>query len=437
MIKCKKLAISTALLMIFQCNAYAQAGYAEAMEKYLEKFDYKSAYNYAQANKTLQDPEYDLWAGIAAQGLDLLNESKERLTRFINSNPKHTQLPRAYLELGYTLLLMGDINQAYIYLSKVLELNPPKSVGDNVDILRTMAANYSPWQFSGHLEGGLGYDSNANSGVSSTNLFLPIFGQVTMSPSSLETSAYLSHFAISGSASYRVNTHWSALAVGGVDSKFYKDQSSLNQSTPQMGVGATGQHNNFNWRMLQTAQQLHLGGDHHRDQHTTSFELSRSYDDQKKWTIMGSTGAIRHQRDQVYRDVDIDSYAVDFSYGFKSQGKPVLLAGFSQSKEVSAVQRPEFGRRINGAKLILTFEPYKNWYSGAQLTGQSVKHEAQDPLFLLARADDYQSLGLFAGRKFGNHRSVQLDYVRSQNKSNIEVWTYEKNTVSLKLRTAF
>ena len=428
------LSLSLAWVPVF---AQAQTPYSERMQQWLNQRQYEEAYRYAQNHADVNDASYGLWMGVAAQGMGKLHEAEALLQNFIDTHPEHPQAPRARLELGLTLYLLGDMSRANAELTRVAQVNPPETVLNKIQQLKSLAEQSSPWQFSGQLEAGGGHDSNANAGITSANVVLPTLGSVTINESGLKTSAAFSTLVGAGTVNYRWDRNWSALAIGSLETKLYKSYSNLNQTTPLIGLGGMWQQDNMKWRLLQIFQQLQLGGEKYRDYSSTNLELTYDMDTRNRWTFVGSTGRMDYNQANQTRNSDVMTYAVDYTHAFKMDGNPVLTLGLSDSKETSTTGHSEFGRRIKGNKLAISFEPGPSWYSGAQALVQNIRHEELDPLYLVTRADSYKSLGIFVGHKYSAQVSFQLDWQHLHNNSNIDIWTNDRNILSFKIRSSF
>lgn len=415
----------------------SQAQYSQQMQQMLDKLQYEEAYNHAQSKGSPLEEEFALWKGVAAQGVGRLNESEELLESFIRNYPNHPQVPRARLELGFTLVLLGEMRRAEAQLAMVMQANPPPNVQAKIKMLRSMAAVSSPWQFSSQFEAGLGHDSNANAGVTTANMVLPTLGAVTIDAAGLKTPADFQMVNGVGSVAYRWDRRISLLAVGSLEAKSFQGHSELNQLSAMAGWGGIWQHDHYKVRLLQLLQQLQLGGVKYRDHLSTNLEWTQNISSQGKWTFLVTGGRMDYGSLNATRNARVSTYALEYTHSFNVVTSPVASVGLSDSKESSRVSRPEFGRKVKAVKMALSLEPAKGWTSGLHWTRQDIDHDGADPLYALIRSDQYKAQGIFVGQKLAPNLSWQLDLQRLRNVSNIEVWTHDRNILTLKLRTTF
>lgn len=432
-----RLAFSVTLLILSPLSAQSQARNSDQLRELIDQMQFEQAYKLAQDESNARDDEYLLWKGVAALGLGQLDESQDLLEQFIRKHPTHTQLPRARLELALIYILRGEMQHAEAQLAKVVQANPPPNVLTKIKFLRALATQGTPWQFAGQLEFAAGHDSNANAGVTSANLVLPTLGSVTINSSGLKTPAAFQTVSGVATAAYRVNPDFSLLAVGSAELKPYQNYSKLNQTNVMAGAGTVWQQNAHRWRMLQLWQQLQHGGERYRDINTTNLEWMHDINGNSRLILVGSVGTMIYGEANASRNANVITYAADYVHTFGIDKNPVAVMGLSDSKESSKVNHPEFGRRIRGTKIEFSLEPWTGGGTGLQWIRQDIHHDGADPLYAMTRLDKYNIKNIYIRHKYNPTVSLQLDLQRLRNASNIEVWTHDRNIVSLKLRFNF
>ncbi len=428
---------SALLLILSSFSAQSQVRNSDQLRELIDQMQFEQAYKLAQDESNARDDEYLLWRGIAAQGIGQLDESQDLLEQFIRKYPTHSQLPRARLELALIYILRGEMQHAEAQLVKVVQANPPPNVLTKIEFLRTLATQGTPWQFAGQLEFSAGHDSNANAGVTSANLVLPTLGSVTINSSGLKTPAAFQTFSGVATAAYRINPHLNLLTVGSAELKSYQTHSELNQINAMAGAGTVWQQNANRWRLLQLWQQLQLGGERYRDINTTNLEWTHDINRNSRMILVGSVGTMVYGEANASRNANVTTYAADYVHTFRMEKNPVAIIGLSDSKENSKVNHPEFGRRIKGAKVEFSLEPWTGGSTGLQWIKQNIHHDGADPLYVMTRSDKYNIQNIYIRHKYNPTLSWQLDFQRLRNVSNIEVWTHDRNIVSLKLRFNF
>src|SRR6185436_5131341 len=187
----------------------------------VDKGDAKGAYEFGKQHpEEFGNSAFDFYFGVAAIDSGHAGEGVLALERYVVNFPDNFN---ARLELARGYFVMGDDQRARDEFNEVLKAKPPAPVVANIerflDALRSRESTYRTTT-GVFVEVGYGYDTNANGGVGSSNISLPVFGRVAVAPAGVKTDTQFSWIADGGQISHPISPGLVVFAGGQVDGKF-------------------------------------------------------------------------------------------------------------------------------------------------------------------------------------------------------------------------
>lgn len=383
-------------------------------------------------------PEVNFLLGRAAFESGRLEEAVMAYDRVLAQNPTAA---RVKLELARTYLRLGSRELAKQYFKEVLDTNPPEAVWQNIQKFLTAIEAAEKHHFiNGLITVGVGYDDNVRTAPVSDTV-PTVIGNVTLTgdtavPNSnyiFNTTALINHVYRSepGSPWTWKSTFTNYNAVN-------ETASDLDITLYGFSTGPTWQREKFLLQGSLLANQINLGYDRYLGIIGVNTSLTWLYSQY----LFFNTG-LTIQDKNFYQDGGKDSTNTALSFG------PVYVNGKNRFSLIGAYEKESAFTDLNNSydRRSLTFRydrqlPYDlNAYA-------SIKREESDytdleSLFNVVRADEkeYYNLGLsrICWRSPDQSQSLisQLAYSRTEADSNIGLYEYKKNVVTLAVTYTF
>lgn len=402
--------------------------------------DAEAAYRLAQETGAGVHPDYGLWRGIAAVNVGRLDEAAPLLEAFIRSHPRHSQLARAELELARTYILTGQGDRAEPLFEAVLRGQPPPGVVSNIQMWRAVAKTMRPapaLTVQGYLEAGFGRDSNPAGGVSAASINLPGLGVVTLDDSSVRRASNAGSAEAFTAASYRLAPTWTLLGQGSLGHTAYAANSALDLRRVSLQAGVAWQKPGVTWRGLLSADSLSLGHAPYRDYLGLVAEGAWAIAPQGKASLTANAGDIRYAGSNASRDTRGTGLALGYVHTSQHRLRIQLSANAAAGRERSLRDLPHLGRGIQSARLALSLQPSARTSVSLTHLRQSIEHQGDDPLLGLRRSDLFTESGLSLAYALSARIRMTASYSALRNRSNAELWAFERRIVAVKLRYQF
>jgi hypothetical protein len=396
------------------------------------------AYAVGKANPDeLGKPEFDFYFGIAAIDSGHAGEGVLALERYIANFPGNLN---ARLELARGYFVLGDDARAREEFDVVIKTNPPPNVEANIqrflDAIRSRESRYRT-SAGFYAEIGYGWDSNVNGGVGSPDINLPIFGNVTITGTGVETADSFLHLALGGNVSHPI--HPGVALFGAANAEFKKNRN--DDPFDQANIGAAGGVTYLQEKNLYRA--------------TLSQNLLQVENNRFR-TVTGLSGEVHHQLDELqtvngfvqYAELDYAGansirdahfYAAGAGYrrAFIGAYQPLLTVGVNLGEEDNRRGRPDLGRDLYGARVALALTPAPRWTLSAGASYQHSKYQAPDALLGVLRKDNYYGLDAAVSYALTRELLVRSEYQYSSNDSNLALYEYDRHVIAVKLRYEF
>jgi len=402
----------------------------------------KAAEAYALAKKNpgeIGNPGFDFYFGIAAIDSGHAGEGVLALERYVVNYPDNLE---ARLELARGYFVLGEDARAREEFNSVLKANPPPGVAANIErFLSALDARQSSYRTTTGVfaEIGYGHDSNVNGGVGSAGIVVPVFGSVRVGASGVETPSNFSYLALGAEIIHPVAPGVAVFANGRIDGKY--NSGGLPSEFDQGNIAVNGGMTYLNDKNLfrATASHASVEVDHKRfrDVDGLSGELSHQLDELQSFGPFLQWARLSYTGDNQPRDADLYAAGVNYRKAFIGPYQPLLTLSANVSEEANRRNRPDLGRDMYGLRAAVALTPAPKWFASVGLGYQLSKYSGPDALLQTVRRDDYYSLDATVGYAFTRKLSLRGEFIVTENKSNIELYEYNRNLYGVKLRYDF
>ncbi len=431
---CRGLALAAALACLQATPARASPG--DELRADVEAGRSAAAYARCASLDAQADaePAIELWCGVAAVDVGRPGEGVLALERYVLRFPNDA---RARLELARAYYYAGDNVRARAEFEGVSRLDPPPEViaGINryLDAIAIREAQYLPSAL-GYVELGAGYDSNANAGVGSAAISLPLLGPVTVPPAGVAQGSAFGWLAGGAQGSYPVAPGVALFGAVNGNGTFYGDASEFNLANIAAAGGASYQADR-NWYALSLAAgEILLDGSKYRTSTGAGLEWRRTLSPEATISLAPQFARLDYAGDNFVWNSNFFALVAHYRQAWLTNWQPVLNASAWYGDDHNRENRPDLGRNIYGLSADVTVSPNPLWAFNAALAYAQSDYDGPVPLIDVTRQDRNFTAGVGAVYLIARGWSVRGEYQYIRNNSNIDLYTYSRQVVAVKLR---
>lgn len=397
-------------------------------------FDLLSPQEIARAG----DPDFDLVLGVAANQAGEFNRAIFALERVVVSQSGNA---RARAELARALFAVGDTIGARRLLAETKEQGVPVEVARTLDqfmqaIDRVEEAGRS--SLKGHLDAGIGHDSNVNGAPANNVVAVPSLGGllVTLTPAGTKTSSSFSTLGGGLSGRHVLDPRWSLLGNVNAGWRWNGDAASQFNSVQldaNAGVSYRAERNEFSG-VLQFGT-YDVGGQRVRDASGFVGEWTHRFDGFRQFGTYLQSARLSYPGQTVR---DVQRTVLGFSYAHLFRGGLMAFGGlYGGSENEFAAAAPHLGHKFTGLRGGLQ-NPFSDTLSVFATLGiESRAFGGPDPNFLVNRTDNQTNLSLGMTWVPAKAWRVTPQIASTQTKSNVAINEFDTQTVSVTVRREF
>ncbi|MGH8703913.1 MAG: outer membrane beta-barrel protein, partial [Burkholderiales bacterium] len=388
----------------------------------------------------LGKPDFDFHFGIAAIDTGHAGEGVLALERYIVQFPDND---RARLELARGYFVLGELLRAREEFETVAAKKPPAGVQATIDrFLDSISAQETRYKTtaSAYVEIGAGMDSNVNSGVGDAVINVPTLGTVQLAQTGVKSGDTFLHLGAGGQFSYPVAPGIALFGGASFEGKLHQD--AFDQQFDQGNLGVFGGVSLLRDRDLYRAtisySTLSVDNARFRNVGALGGEWHRQLDELNTVSLFGQYAALTYPR-QAVRDADFYALGVGWRRAFVHRLQPLmqLQALYGKEKNDFSPVRDDLSRDLVTLRAGVSVTPAPRWGLSAGVSYTSSRFLAPDPLFTARREDDYYGLDVGASYRFSKELTLRADYLHSDNRSNLALYKYDRDVVTVKLRYEF
>jgi hypothetical protein len=428
-------ALAAAVMAGAQC---AHGAPADEVRSLLDQGRAREAYELARRHpEELGKPDFDFYYGIAAVDSGRAGEGVLALERYIVRFPDND---RARLELARAYFVLGELVRARDEFERVLRRNPPAQVQATIerfmDSIRAQETRYRTTATL-HVEVGGGYDSNVNSGIGNPVISVPTLGVVQVAQAGVKSADKFLHLGAGAQVSHPVAPGVALIGGASAEGKLHSDD--FDQQFDQTSLTAYGGASYLKERNLirGTLSLSTLSVDYDRFRETVSLggEWHRQLGEFDTASVFGQYAMLEYPSSPV-RDADFYGLGVGWRHAFVGALQPVfqVQALYGREENDAKPARDDLSRDLYTLRGGLSLTPAPRWGVSVGLTFTNSRFDEPDLLFATRRDDDYYGAELGASYSLTKQLSVRLDYLYSDNKSNIALYDYTRDVITLRAR---
>lgn len=409
---------------------------SDEIQSRIQAGDSQAAWSLAQQHlpEHAGEPDFDFAAGWAALEAGHPQHAVMALERVLIVQPGHH---RARIELARAYFLLGDYAAARREFRAVETAGPPPNVRRRIDSFlgeiqrRESAARL---QVTGYAELRPGWDSNVASATSDSTIDIPALGVVNLADGEIG-DRFLDKNA--GLTLVRPLDKRRALFAD----LAYRDRENVETQTyDTRSVGFSG---GMAWarerdrlRLPVQYQVLYLANKEFRRLYGLGGEWSRDIDADNQLQLFGQLGAIRYPDDSL-RDVDLLLTGAGWNHRYA--GLPLLASASLYLGDESARNSggDPNGRFYYGARLGAQWNGVPKQTPYASLTWQHSGYDAENPVFLRTRTEDFAEARLGWSWEPQQRWNVTAEISGVDNRANIDLYQYKRRQFSVGLRYQF
>jgi hypothetical protein len=289
-----------------------------------------------------------------------------------------------------------------------------------------------------YAEIGYGRDSNTNGGVGNAGINLPVFGSVQVAQGGVRTPAGFTWLALGGEITHPLAPGLSAFGGGRVDAKYNSGSASqFDQNNLSASGGLTYIKDKNLFRFTASHATVEVDNARFRDVDGISGEMQHQLDELQSIGPFVQLARLSYTGDNRPRDADFSAAGVNYRKAFIAPYQPLLTVSANVGNEHNVRNRPDLGRDTYGARVAVALTPAPKWSLSVGASYQYSKYNAADTLLLTTRKDNYYGLDAVVGYAFSRQLSVRGEVTLADNKSNLQLYEYNRNLYAVKLRYDF
>jgi hypothetical protein len=417
---------------------FALAAPADEVRALLDQGRAREAYELARRHPDeLGKPEFDFYYGIAAIDAGHAGEGVLALERYIVQFPEND---RARLELARAYYVLGELIRAREEFETVARRKPPAEVLATIDrfmdSIRAQETRYRP-SASLYVEIGGGYDSNVNSGVGNPVIAVPTLGVVQIAQVGARSGDSFLHLAAGGQVSQPVAAGVALIAGGSAEGKLHHDtfDQLFDQVSAVIYGGASYLKQKSLVRGTLALSTLYVDYDRFRDAATAGVEWHHQLDEFNSASVFGQYARLVYPASPS-RDSHFYGLGAGWRRALLGRLQPVfqLQAVYGQEMNDDEPERADLSRDLYTLRGGLSLTPAARWGVSLGAAYTASRFEGVDGLFLVRREDDYYGVDLGASYRLTRQLSLRADYLYSENRSNIPLYQYSRDVITVRAR---
>ena len=396
------------------------------------------AYELGRRNPdALGDPAFDFFFGIAAIDTGHAAEGVLALERYVIRFPDNLS---ARLQLARGYFALGEDARARDEFEQLRALNPPADITATIDrfldSIRLRETRYTTTT-GAYVELGYGRDTNVNAGPASANVFLLNLGSIVLDPVAVRRKDNYTHLGAGAYVTHPLTAGVALFGNVGAEFKFNSNAQAFDQSNTFASGGVQLLQEQNLYRLGFSQNVVEIENDRYRTATGLAAEFQRQMDEKQSFNLGGQLGRYTYPGVNQARDADYVSLGAGYRRLFAHPWQPIFSAQLSLGVE-NAHTRPDLASRdFGGGRVGVTVTPAPKWGVSAGVTYLSARYEQPDVFGGVKRKDRYEAYDASLTYLLSRSWSVRAEALLARNRSNIEIFSYPRETYLVKLRYEF
>lgn len=437
--RCSAVCVGMALVLVVP-TAWADVDQAllEKAESLIKASQYEAAYTLLEPWEVAGagDQVYDYLLGTAALESNRPSKASFIYERILAVTPSYIGV-RA--DMGRAYMALGDYGRAKIEFESVLSMQtlPPdlrSSVEQYAKAAEARAQN-KPTVVVGYVEVGVGADSNVGSATALGSVNLPSTGLYAPAPpSGKQTADNYSTLGLGGEVNHQLSDQWGLYGGGDYRGRAYQQYFDSGYATLDGRFGLSYTGGPWLLRTGLTGQQYYLNQARIRNSvgATLDWRLALGHSNQLS---LGT--AYSDARYQAATSSSQDTQTTTLTAAWLTslgEGSAIFSLTGSYGMERGVGGRDDGDRRFYGPRLTLQKSLAEKFGAYASLGATFSKYSGINSLYLVSRDESLYDIALGVTWTVGKGLTVRPQFSAIRNTSNADLYSYDKNDLSVNLR---
>ena len=432
--------------------AAAQQADLERAKSLIAAGDAKQAFELLapQQDKQAGMPEFDYLLGVAALDSGRLEEAIIAFERVLAVLPNHAG---AQMDLARAYYAAGSFDLAEAAFVRLRTSNPPpaaqEAINRYLEAIQARRRQTRPgWTAFGEL--GLGWDSNItgvplNFGAAAQQSFNLVGIEAT--GNSVKRSAAFGQAAAGGEYSRPITRGWSVFAGGELRGRAYRRQSDFNSFSDELHAGAALNRGQDQWRTSATFLDFHQEGAAPGDPKPTNDrrmaglggDWRRALDPKTQVGAALQVNAVRFPENRI-EDFDQVFASISWLHSFERAGVPMLyLTLFGSDDRAKNTFNDGVTTKSKYLAGIRSYAQYSLTPKLELFNALALIHRRDKDAFARSTVvekgrDNYGEFALGLHWQFRDHCALRLQWAYSTNRSNIDIYDFNRHEISNTIR---
>ena len=404
------------------------------------KGDFKAAYQLLEPleSKYAGDISYDYLLGIAAVESSNVTRGAFALERVLAQEPNHKN---ARAEMAKAHFLLGETEASKAEFNNVLKQNPDAETKNAVTKLLTSIDKTEgvTTTFGAYLDAGAGWDSNVSSAPGIASIGVPAFGgiNIQLGDAAKERSDSFMNLGAGISVRHPVTDEFSVFGNASVNGRFNSTESDFNNNIYDFNAGYQYVRNKNNFTLSAQNNYFELDNESFRHAFGGTAQWLYNVDAFNQAGLYGQFSRLKYIGNKI-RNADRSIVGINAGHAFQGDFNPVIFASIYGGREdaldssVGFLDQDILGIRTGGQL---------NFSQVLQLTAtasyEQRNNDENDPFFLTKREDDQYDV--LVGLRYipAPSWSIRPQIAYTKNSSNIDLNSYERQSISINVRKDF
>lgn len=397
------------------------------LETHINNKQFKQAYQRALELRDNNEgtPRFDYLMGVSALQLGYYSDAIFTLERVTTHYPA---VIRPHLELATAYYRSNNKESALQALNTALTLDPPasvrKKINDHIVAIETNEKGTS----NAHITFSLGYDDNINLGFADENISLPIFGNVALSPNSVQQGSAFSETALQFDYQTAPSNRRQFLTSAGLTSRVNFANSDFNTHSLNLSAGSLINRGKNHYQFAIRNQPVFLDDDFY----SNTIGVGSSVLHKRTANSDIITGLSFEHYDNKRDDNYDRKRAIVSAKANKKSGKAQHEVGAYLAKELPNTDAGKaFSRDMVGVGYQFVRQWAKKHRSSFKVNYQYNKHQAPQALYQTAREDDQLSLELANQTRINELWKINTSLRHQNTQSNLQLFDSSRNEIQV------
>ena len=382
--------------------------------------------------------DFDLLFGIAALDAGQNTRAIFALERVLAVEPSNA---RARAELARAYLAVGETKAAREEFESAKKLGVPADVEQTIDYFLSAVdriENAGKTVMRGYVEGTLGYDTNVNAAPANSTIAVPAFGNLpfTLSSESLATKDW--YASVGGGVNFSSPVNQDLAIVGGVSGsqRWNQDISSVNLTAADANLGVLYTQGKNVYSVAAQYNTLRVANDGFRDALGFSAQWQYNIDARNQFSAFLQYADLDYA-DQALRNADRWVWGAGYAHAWRD-GLIAYVSAYALQENVHSKEVvPHLGLDGYGARVGAQYRLDEKTTLFGNVAYETRRGDARDPTFLTARHDEQLMANLSVSYQIKKDLKVTGQYSYIDQRSNIALYEYDRNILSVTLRRDF